>query len=418
MSRAASRAPGAGQTEVISFCSGASELAAELGFPARGLRSSQVEPSELFVRFQQSKASPPAPSLCPNTSGAARLEMSNARRCSGFSIARVRCGAAFQQPIAPWPPVGGRCGQECRKCARFSGLIERARPGREPVQLNDVRGPTRRRRASPSRRAAPKSVRHSGRLTACEFGARAASPVSAVGNVRCMPDQSSAAGERAILQELTAPLTTLPDDPVAIAADADFPVVLRGYDRVAVDAYVKLTSQLVADLQATRSPETAMRRVTERMGEQISGIIQRAYDTAAQITAQARAEAEDMLAVARQEAAQVVAGGEQRLKGLDDDTDRIWAERLRIMEETRALIGQLSAVVESAWERFPPDEPEVTAEPEAAEPEVGAGPRSVAALSAGPEDDAADGDVTATPRPVGPTRDVPPSPEEEPPATR
>jgi hypothetical protein len=118
-----------------------------------------------------------------------------------------------------------------------------------------------------------------------------------------MPDQSSAAGERAILQELTAPLTTLPDDPVAIAADADFPVVLRGYDRVAVDAYVKLTSQLVADLQATRSPETAMRRVTERMGEQISGIIQRAYDTAAQITAQARAEAEDMLAVARQEAA-------------------------------------------------------------------------------------------------------------------
>ncbi|MGO9973754.1 MAG: DivIVA domain-containing protein [Solirubrobacteraceae bacterium] len=233
-----------------------------------------------------------------------------------------------------------------------------------------------------------------------------------------MPDQSSAADERAILQELTAPLTALPDDPVAIVADVDFPVVLRGYDRVTVDAYVKRTSQLVADLQATRSPEAAMRRVTERMGEQISGIIQRAYDTAAQITAQARAEAEDMLEVARQEAAQIVAGGERRLKDLDDDTDRIWAERLRIMEETRALIGQLSAVVQSAAERFRPDEPEVTAEPEAAEPELGAGPRSVAALSAAPEDDAAEGDVTAIPRPVGATREVLPSLEEEPPATR
>jgi cell division septum initiation protein DivIVA len=232
-----------------------------------------------------------------------------------------------------------------------------------------------------------------------------------------MPDQSFAAEERAILQEITAPFTTLPDDPVAIAGDVDFPVVLRGYDRVAVDAYVKRTSQLVAELQATRSPEAAMRRLTERMGQQISGIIQRAYDTAAQITAEARAEAEDMLAVARQEAAQVVAGGERRLKELDDDTDRIWAERLRIMEETRALIGQLSAVVQSAAERFPPDEPEVTAEPEAAAPEVGTGPRAVAALSAAPEDEAAEGDVTAIPRPVGPTQDVLPSPE-EPPATR
>lgn len=111
-------------------------------------------------------------------------------------------------------------------------------------------------------------------------------------------------------------------------------------------------------------------------------------------------------------------GGERRLKDLDDDTDRIWAERLRIMEETRALIGQLSAVVKSAAERYRPDEPEVTAELEAAEPEVGAGPSSVSALSAAPEDDAAEGDVTAVPRPVGPTQDVEPSPEEEPPATR
>ena len=86
----------------------------------------------------------------------------------------------------------------------------------------------------------------------------------------CMPDQSSAASEHAILQEITAPLDTLPDDAVA-AVHADFPVALRGYDRLAVDAYVKQTSQLVAELQATRSPEAAVRKALERVGEQISG---------------------------------------------------------------------------------------------------------------------------------------------------
>src|SRR5881227_3196749 len=107
-----------------------------------------------------------------------------------------------------------------------------------------------------------------------------------------MPDQSSAANEHAILQEITAPLARLPDDPVPLVADVDFPVVLRGYDRLAVDAYVKRTSQLVAELQASRSPEAAVRRALERVGEQISGILQRAHETAAQITAQSRSDAE------------------------------------------------------------------------------------------------------------------------------
>ena len=46
-----------------------------------------------------------------------------------------------------------------------------------------------------------------------------------------MPDQSSAASEHAIIQEITAPLATMPDDPVSVAADPHFPVAIRGYDR-------------------------------------------------------------------------------------------------------------------------------------------------------------------------------------------
>ena len=106
---------------------------------------------------------------------------------------------------------------------------------------------------------------------------------------------------------------------------------------MAVDAYVQQTSQLVAELQATRSPEAAVRRALERVGEQISGILQRAHETAEQITAQSRREAEDRLEQARVEAAEIAAAAEQRVKDLDADTDRIWAERHRIVDDAREL---------------------------------------------------------------------------------
>jgi vacuolar-type H+-ATPase subunit H len=171
--------------------------------------------------------------------------------------------------------------------------------------------------------------------------------------VKGMPDQSSAATEHALMQEITAPLETLPADPVSEAADVHFPVALRGYDRIAVDAYVRQTSQLVAELQAARSPEAAVRRALERVGEQISGILQRAHDTAETITAQSRSEAEDRLEEARQEASRITASAEQRLKDLDAETDRIWAERQQIVEDTRELARQLTGLTDSAADRFP-----------------------------------------------------------------
>lgn len=184
-----------------------------------------------------------------------------------------------------------------------------------------------------------------------------------------MPDQSSAADEHALLQEITAPLDNLPDDAVPIAADVDFPLVLRGYDRDAVDAYVQRTSQLVAELQATRSPEAAVRRALERVGEQISGVLQRAHDTSEQITAQSRREAEDRLEVARDEAFQITGAAAQRVKELDVDTDRIWAERMRIVEDARQLARELMALADTAAERFPAAQDAGSSDREAASPD-------------------------------------------------
>ena len=217
-----------------------------------------------------------------------------------------------------------------------------------------------------------------------------------------MPDQSSAATEHAILAEITRPLESLPEDPLALV-DADFPTALRGYDRVSVDNYVRQTRQLVAELQATRSPEAAVRRALERVGEQISGILQRAHETAEQITAQSRSEAEDRLQQARAEAAQVADAAEQRVRDLDADTDRIWLERERIVADAEDLSAQLLALAKSAAARFPADAEAAAAqtagtaafvapEDEPAGAYVDAGDEELAPQNVGPEEGGHDED--------------------------
>ena len=113
-----------------------------------------------------------------------------------------------------------------------------------------------------------------------------------------------------------------------------------------------------------------MHRALERVGEQISGVVQRVRDTAEQITAQSRRETEDRLEVARQEAEQIVAAAAQRVEDLDVEAERISGERVRLVDDARELASELIALVGAAGKRFPPDEPEVRAEPEAAEAEA------------------------------------------------
>jgi hypothetical protein len=205
-----------------------------------------------------------------------------------------------------------------------------------------------------------------------------------------MPDESSAAREHAILSEIAAPLSRLPDDAVPLAADVDFPLALRGYDRLAVDAYVRKTSQLVAELQATHSPEAAVRRALERVGEEISGVLQKAHETSNQITAQSRSEAEDRLEVARREAIEITAEARARVNDLDVETDRIWAERQRIVEDARELARQLMTLADAALERFPPSEaaPDYDADPPSeAAPDYDAEPPTAVLNGGDPADD-------------------------------
>ena len=115
--------------------------------------------------------------------------------------------------------------------------------------------------------------------------------------------------------------------------DPSFPAAVRGYDRHAVDAYVERVNRLIAELEVSGSPRAAVRHALDRIGEQTSGILQRARETAEEITTTAREEAEATTARARAEAADIT-GGAQREAG--ETTSRAAAEADKIVGDARA----------------------------------------------------------------------------------
>ena len=100
----------------------------------------------------------------------------------------------------------------------------------------------------------------------------------------------------------------LPED----IRDPSFPAAVRGYDRHAVNTYVERVNTLIAELQVSGSPRAAVRHALDRVGEQTSGILQHARETAEQITASAREEAEEMTARAKAEAHDITTAAQRQ----------------------------------------------------------------------------------------------------------
>jgi DivIVA domain-containing protein len=146
-----------------------------------------------------------------------------------------------------------------------------------------------------------------------------------------------------------------------------FPTAIRGYDREAVDAYVERVNRLIAELEISRSPEAAVKHAVAEVSEQTRGILDQAHQTAEEITARSRAQADDRLQIAEREAAELREAAEARVRELDVDAEAIWNERLRLIEDVRDLAQRLTALAEDAVARFPAAHPEEEAleEPEA-----------------------------------------------------
>jgi DivIVA domain-containing protein len=118
--------------------------------------------------------------------------------------------------------------------------------------------------------------------------------------------------------------------------DVSFPSAVRGYDRSAVDAYVRRVNRVIAELQMSSSPRAAVRHALEQVGEQTSTILQRARETAEEITASARQEAEETTARAKAEAAEIVLNASTESDRARADAGTLVAEATAEAEATRS----------------------------------------------------------------------------------
>jgi DivIVA domain-containing protein len=132
----------------------------------------------------------------------------------------------------------------------------------------------------------------------------------------------------------------------------DFQIVLRGYDRAAVDQYVAEVAQLVAELEATQTREGVVQRALDEVGEQTSGILQHAHDTAEEIAARSRSQAEGRLQRAEQEAEQTRQEADHYARQVVDDTQRLWDDRQRLIEDMRQLADEVLGVADDALDRL------------------------------------------------------------------
>ena len=166
----------------------------------------------------------------------------------------------------------------------------------------------------------------------------------------------------------TARLTPTGGSHVQPLGDPEFPTVRRGgYDPAAVDAYVAHAQRMVTELgAAATNPDAAVRQALDRVGEETSGILRHAQETAAamisrsEAQASARVESAERQAQARedeaeQEAERLKAQSEADVRRLDADNDRLWEERQRLIDETRRLSVSLRRVAEEADQLFPPE---------------------------------------------------------------
>ena len=178
-----------------------------------------------------------------------------------------------------------------------------------------------------------------------------------------------------------------PEVPAEIR-DVSFHRAAGGYARREVDRYVERVNGLIAELEITRSPESAIKHALAQVGEQTSGILQQADETADQITQAARADAEATVAGARSEASGIVAEArgeaegivesakaqakelrdrEQRrveelrrradeeLGNLRAETDAIRAERRQLLEGIEELAARLKGLGDAAAEGLEPE---------------------------------------------------------------
>jgi DivIVA domain-containing protein len=193
----------------------------------------------------------------------------------------------------------------------------------------------------------------------------------------------------------------VPDAEIAELRDVSFSTAMRGYDRDAVDQYVNRVNRVLAELQITAAPESAIRHALEQVTDETQGLLERAHETADEITRRSRSQADDRIQAATHEAQELHDASEQearelrdaaahearevreaaakearevreaaqreareireaaetRVRELEDDARAIMDERARLIGELRELLLRLGEFADAAAARYPSPPP-------------------------------------------------------------
>ncbi len=131
-------------------------------------------------------------------------------------------------------------------------------------------------------------------------------------------------------------------------ANRDFPLAVRGYDRHAVDEFVQEVLEIVADLEGSQTRESVVQRALDEIGEETASILQRAHETADEIAARSRAQAEGRIQRAEREADMLRQQADAYSEQVVVDTRILWEERQRLIQDIRQLADEVLATAEDA----------------------------------------------------------------------
>ena len=133
--------------------------------------------------------------------------------------------------------------------------------------------------------------------------------------------------------------------------EANFPMVVRGYHRQTVDLFLAELLELVEDLESHQTREGVVQKALGELGEETAGILQRAHETADDITARSRAQADARLQRAEREAEILRRDADEYAEQVIVDTRTLWDERQRLIEDIRQLADDVLNTADDASER-------------------------------------------------------------------
>ena len=146
------------------------------------------------------------------------------------------------------------------------------------------------------------------------------------------------------------------DDPEAAPEPASrFPTAPLGYNRQAVDQHLTELEAELAGLRANVAPPVSITEEIERIGEQTASILVVAHDKAHETARLAQEQADRAVSEASINAQRITAEAQRRLRELDEETEAVWRERERLLEDVRVVSATLSRLVDEAAARFPAD---------------------------------------------------------------